>query len=75
MSPRGAITVTTRSDLQIEFGREQFQERLSRLVALYATWPTTYRISLARIDLRYKAAVAVARNGNSAVHELQKGQS
>jgi cell division protein FtsQ len=74
MSPRGAITVTTRNDMQIEFGREQFQERLARFVSLYGTWSTPYRSSLARIDLRYKAAIAVARNAapNS---DAQKGQS
>jgi cell division protein FtsQ len=73
MSPRGAITVTTRGDLQIEFGRDNFQERLARFVALYGTWPSAYRSGLARVDLRYKAAVAVARSGSTA--DAQKGQS
>lgn len=74
MSPRGAITVTTRNDMQIEFGREHFQERLARFVALYGSWSTPYRSSIARIDLRYKAAIAVARNA-AANAEAQKGQS
>lgn len=76
MSPRGAITLTTRGDLQIEFGREHFQERLTRFAALYGSWPTSYRENLARIDLRYKAAIAVARGSSSTTQvESQKGQS
>jgi len=75
MSPRGAIAVTTRNDLQIEFGRENFQERLTRFVALYGTWPAAYRNGLARVDLRYKAAVAVARGSSAATSDTQKGQS
>ena len=74
MSPRGAITVTTGNDMQLEFGREHFPERLARFVALYNTWPQSYRSGLARVDLRYKAAIAVARNGAPVV-ETQKGQS
>ena len=74
MSPRGAITVTTGNDMQLEFGREHFRERLARFVALYTTWPQSYRTGLARVDLRYKAAIAVARTGAPAV-ETQKGQS
>ena len=74
MSPRGAITVTTGNDMHLEFGREHFPERLARFVALYNTWPQSYRSGLARVDLRYKAAIAVARNGAPAV-EIQKGQS
>ena len=74
MSPRGAITVTTGNDIHLEFGREHFPERLARFVALYNTWPPSYRSGLARVDLRYKAAIAVARNGAPAV-EIQKGQS
>ena len=74
MSPRGAFTVTTGNDMQLEFGREHFPERLARFVALYNTWPQSYRSGLARVDLRYKAAIAVARNGAPAV-EIQKGQS
>ena len=74
MSPRGAITVTTGNDMQLEFGREHFPERLARFVALYNTWPPSYRSSLARVDLRYKAAIAVARNGAPIV-EIPKGQS
>ena len=74
MSPRGAITVTTGNDMQLEFGREQFPERLSRFVALYKTWPESYRIGLARVDLRYKAAAAVARTSAPTI-DTQKGQS
>ena len=74
MSPRGAITVTTGNDVQLEFGREHFPERLARFVALYNTWPQSYRSGLARVDLRYKAAIAVARSGAPVV-EPQKGQS
>lgn len=75
MSPRGAITLTTGGDLQIEFGREHYQERLARFVALYGTWPTSFRAAVARIDLRYKAAVAVARSGAAVNVDTQKGQS
>ena len=75
MSPRGAITVTTGNGVNLDFGREHFQERLNRFVALYNSWPPSYRNSLARIDLRYKAAVAVARTGNVVPTETQKGQS
>ena len=74
MSPRGAITVTTGNDMQLEFGREHFPERLARFVALYNTWPQSYRNGLVRVDLRYKAAIAIARNGTPVV-ETQKGQS
>ncbi len=74
MSPRGAITVTTGNDMQLEFGREHFPERLARFVALYNTWPQSYRSGLARVDLRYKAAIAVARTGTPVV-EIPKGQS
>ena len=74
MSPRGAITLTTRNDMQIEFGRDNFQERLARFVALYGNWSTAYRSGLARIDLRYKAAIAVARNATTSA-DGQKGQS
>ena len=74
MSPRGAITVTTGNDMQLEFGREQFPERLARFVALYNTWPQSYRSGLTRVDLRYKAAVAVARNG-APIGGTQKAQS
>jgi cell division protein FtsQ len=74
MSPRGAITVTTGNGMHIEFGRDQFQERLARFVGLYGSWSHAYRSGLARIDLRYKAAAAVARNA-AAPTELQKGQS
>ena len=75
MSPRGAITLTTSGDMQIEFGREHYQDRLNRFVALYGAWPATFRAGLARIDLRYKAAVGVARNGEVANAQVQKGQS
>jgi cell division protein FtsQ len=75
MSPRGAITLTTGNDLQIEFGREQFTERLQRFMALYGTWPASYRNGIARIDMRYKAAVAVARNNGVSTSDAQKGQS
>ncbi|HQD65813.1 MAG TPA: cell division protein FtsQ/DivIB, partial [Casimicrobium huifangae] len=75
MSPRGAITLTTGNDMQIEFGREHYQDRLARFVALYGAWPASFRSGLARIDLRYKAAVAVARNGAALNVESQKGQS
>ena len=75
MSPRGAITLTTGNDMQIEFGREHYQDRLARFVALYGAWPANFRSGLARIDLRYKAAVAVARNGAALNVESQKGQS
>ena len=75
MSPRGAITLTTRNDMQIEFGREHFQERLARFVTLYGNWSNAYRSGLARVDLRYKAAIAIARNGAATSSEIQKGQS
>ncbi len=77
MSPRGAITVTTGNGVSLDFGREFFQERLNRFVALYSSWPPSYRSNLARIDLRYKAAVAVARAGSLTPLplEIQKGQS
>jgi cell division protein FtsQ len=75
MSPRGAITLTTGSELQIEFGREQFTERLQRFTALYASWPASYRAGIAKIDMRYKAAVAVARGNGVSVSDTQKGQS
>jgi len=73
MSPRGAITLTLGNDVQIDFGREHFPERLTRFVALYSTWPTAYRNSLARVDMRYKAAVAVARNNGASGSDAQKG--
>ena len=74
-SPRGAISVVTDNGMQMEFGREHYQERLARFVALFAGWPPAFRATLARVDLRYKAAVAVARGGAAAGGEIQKGQS
>ena len=75
MSPRGAITLTTGTDVQIEFGREHFGERLARFAALYQSWPAGYRSGLARVDMRYKAAVAVARSNGASASDAQKGQS
>lgn len=75
MSPRGAITLTTSTDVQIEFGRDQFPERLARFAALYESWPAGYRSGLARVDMRYKAAFAVARSNGAPVSDTQKGQS
>ena len=75
MSPRGAITLTTGTDVQIEFGREHFGERLVRFAALYQSWSMGYRNGLARVDMRYKTAVAVSRGNGASASDAQKGQS
>jgi cell division protein FtsQ len=65
LSSRGAITLQTKNDVVIEFGREQFSQRLNRFTSLYNSWSSEQRSALARVDLRYKSAIAVARNSTA----------
>lgn len=61
VSSRGAITLQTKNDVAIDFGRDQFAQRLNRFTALYNGWTPEQRVALSRVDLRYKSAVAVGR--------------
>jgi cell division protein FtsQ len=69
MSPRGAIAIQVRRDgrgeLSVELGKENFEQRLNRFVSLYGGWSPAERAAIARVDLRYKFAVAVGRNANA----------
>lgn len=66
MSSRGAIALQARRDgraeITIDVGKDNFDQRLNRFVALYGGWSPAERAAIARVDLRYKFAVAVARN-------------
>ncbi len=59
MSERGGVWIETREGLRIEFGREQFAERLQRFIAVYAQLATIQRQNLRRVDLRYRSALAL----------------
>jgi cell division protein FtsQ len=61
VSSRGAISMTMRSGLAVELGREHFEQRLGRFVAIYSGWTPEQRQGVARVDLRYKSALAVSR--------------
>jgi cell division protein FtsQ len=61
VSSRGAVVFTLTNGAAIEMGRDQFEQRLARLTSLYAAWSAAEREQIARIDLRYKSAVAIAR--------------
>ncbi|MGL4229857.1 MAG: cell division protein FtsQ/DivIB [Casimicrobium sp.] len=61
VSSRGALTIAMRNGLTIELGRENIDERFARFVNLYSSWTPAERETIARIDLRYKSAVAIAR--------------
>ncbi len=61
VSSRGALTMNMQNGLVVELGREQIEQRFARFVALYSTWSQAERESVARVDLRYKSAVAIAR--------------
>jgi cell division protein FtsQ len=65
VSSRGAIVFTLTNGTVVEMGRDQFEPRLARLVALYGAWIAIEREQIARIDLRYKSAVAVARRDSA----------
>jgi cell division protein FtsQ len=58
VSSRGAVTMNMRNGLVLELGREQIEQRLARFTS---TWSTAERESVARVDLRYKSALAIAR--------------
>jgi len=70
MTERGALWAEANGRLRIEFGREQFRERLDRFAMTYARWSEQERGSLARIDLRYRNGLAVAH----AVARAQPGE-
>jgi cell division protein FtsQ len=61
ISSRASIAFTMTNGLVVEMGRDQFEQRLARLAATYASWSVNERDAIARIDLRYKSAIAVAR--------------
>jgi cell division protein FtsQ len=62
VSSRGAITLLTKNEVVIDFGRDQFAQRLNRFTSLYSSWSSEQRAALSRVDLRYKSAIAVGRN-------------
>lgn len=61
VSARGAITVAMKNGLIVELGRDNVEQRLARFIGLYSAWSPEERETIARVDLRYKSAVAVAR--------------
>jgi cell division protein FtsQ len=61
VSPRGAFTVAMKNGLIVELGRENIEQRLARFTALYTAWSPEERDTIARVDLRYKSAVAIAK--------------
>jgi cell division protein FtsQ len=67
VSSRGSLSMTMRSGpasgLAIELGRENVEQRLARFIAIYSSWSPAQRESVARVDLRYKSALAVSRVG------------
>jgi cell division protein FtsQ len=65
LSSRGAISFQTTNDLSIDLGKDNFDQRLNRFVTLYTGWSSEQRASIARVDLRYKSAVAIARGAMS----------
>ncbi|TAG76129.1 MAG: FtsQ-type POTRA domain-containing protein [Burkholderiales bacterium] len=65
VSPRGAVSVTMKNGLVVELGRDSIEQRLTRFIGLYTAWSAEERDSIARVDLRYKSAVAVARGRTS----------
>jgi cell division protein FtsQ len=69
MSSRGAIAIQARregrGEFAIELGKDNFDQRLNRFVSLYGGWSPAERAAIARVDLRYKFAVAIARNVNT----------
>jgi cell division protein FtsQ len=71
VSSRGAFSITTRNGLAIELGREHFEQRLARFIAIYAGWTPEQRQGIARVDLRYKSALAVSRTTAAATHTSQ----
>jgi cell division protein FtsQ len=75
VSSRGAISVQASSDLIIELGRDNFDQRLNRFVALYGGWSAEQRASIARVDLRYKSAVAIARGAVVASQLTSEGNA
>jgi cell division protein FtsQ len=75
VSSRGAMSVQTTSELTIELGRDNFEQRLNRFAALYGSWNAEQRASIARVDLRYKSAVAIARGGVAASPFTSEGNA
>jgi cell division protein FtsQ len=64
VSPRGSLTIAMRQGLVLELGREHFEQRLARFIAIYSSWSPEQRQGVARVDLRYKSALAVARTAS-----------
>jgi cell division protein FtsQ len=62
VSSRGALTMSMRNGLVLELGREHIEQRLNRFASLYSTWTPAERETVARVDLRYKSALAIARS-------------
>jgi cell division protein FtsQ len=71
VSSRGAISIAMRNGLAVELGREHFEQRLARFVAIYSGWTPEQRLGVARVDLRYKSALAVSRT-SVATHTSQE---
>ncbi len=61
MSDRGAVWVEADGRLRVEFGREQFRERLDRFAQTLSRWSEEERAQVVRVDLRYRSALAVVR--------------
>jgi cell division protein FtsQ len=75
VSSRGAISIQASNDLAIELGRDNFEQRLNRFVALYTGWSPEQRANVSRVDLRYKSAVAIARTALATVPVTSQGNA
>ncbi len=60
MSPRGGLTASLEGGGEVVFGRDQLEEKLVRLAAIYQARLASRRDELARVDLRYSQGAAVA---------------
>jgi len=57
---RGQVSATLQGGVQVSVGREEFVERVQRLVALYEGELAGRHSEVARVDLRYENGLAVA---------------
>ncbi|MFN3629605.1 MAG: cell division protein FtsQ/DivIB [Casimicrobiaceae bacterium] len=74
MSDRGAVWVEADARLRVDFGREQFRERLERFTQTLSRWSEAERAQLIRVDLRYRSALSVARQPLAQGRAEEKGE-
>lgn len=59
LDERGQLEVVLQGDTRVLLGRDEFVERVKRLVALYQGELAGRRAEVARVDLRYESGLAV----------------